>query len=47
MLEIFTAFALFGMLLDLQIGENSSPDAGAIPQFLDKISGCIQEVSFE
>ena len=47
MLKCFTAFALFGMLLDLQIGENSSPDAGAVPQFLDKIPGCIQEVSFE
>ena len=45
-LESFTAFAPVGMLLDLQIGQNSTPDTGPIPQFLDEVSGCIQEVGF-
>lgn len=46
-LESFTPFALFGVLLDLEIGENSAPDVRAIAQFFDQVSGCIQEVSFD
>ena len=46
-LESFTAFALFRVLIDLEISKKPAPDAGAIPQFLDEISRGIQEVTFE
>ena len=47
LLESSTPLALLRVLLDLEIGENSAPDARAISQFFDQVSGGIQEVSLD
>ena len=31
----------------MQVGEDSAPNAGAIPQFFDKVSGRVQKMSFK
>ena len=47
LLEGLTAHALLGMLLDLKVGEDPAPDAGAVATFVDQISGRIEEVRLE
>ena len=41
MLEFGASLALFRVLVNLEVGEYSAPDAGAIAQFLDEVSGRI------
>ena len=46
-LEVFASVASCGVLLDLQVRENSTPYAPTIAQFLDKVSRCIQEMGLQ
>ena len=47
LLEGVTAHALLRVLLDLQIGEDRAPDAGAVATLVDEIAGRIEEVRIE